>query len=147
MAAERVLAATAGYTVFRAQQAGPGVQLAGDLLFAFGTVALALGYAATLVLAAQSPRGRAALAPLAGVGRLALTVYLTQTLVFSTLFYGYGFGQAFRLGPAAVTAWTVVIFAAQVVVCQWWSKRFRFGPLEWLWRSLTYLKRQPFVRD
>ena len=143
MAAERVLAVSAGYAVFRTQRAGPGVQLAGDLLFAFGVVALALGYAATLVLAAQTPRGRAALAPLAGVGRLALTVYLTQTLVFTTLFYGYGFGQAFRMGPAAVTAWAVAIFGAQVVACQWWSRRFRFGPVEWLWRSLTYLKWQP----
>ncbi|MHC4422307.1 MAG: DUF418 domain-containing protein [Planctomycetota bacterium] len=143
MAAERVLAATAGYAVFRPQQADPGVQLAGDLLFAFGTAALALGYAATLVLAAQTPRGRAALAPLAGVGRLALTVYLTQTLLFTTLFYGYGFGQAFRLGPAAVTAWALLIFGLQVVVCQWWSRRFRFGPVEWLWRSLTYLNWQP----
>ena len=143
MAAERVLAATAGYAVFRPQQAGPGAQLAGDLVFAFGTPALALGYAATLVLAAQTPRGRAMLAPLAAVGRLALTVYLTQTLIFSTLFYGYGFGQVFRLGPVAVTAWAVVIFSAQVVACQWWSRRFRFGPVEWMWRSLTYLKWQP----
>jgi uncharacterized protein len=143
MAAERVLAATTGYALFRTQQAGPGVQFAGDILFAFGVAALALGYAATLILAAQTPRGRAALAPLAGVGRLALTVYLTQTLMFSILFYGFGFGQAFRLGPAAVTAWAVVIFAVQVVACQWWSRRFRFGPAEWLWRSLTYLKWQP----
>jgi uncharacterized protein len=37
----------------------------------------------------------------------------------------------------------VVFFAAQVIACQWWSKRFRFGPMEWLWRSLTYLKWQP----
>jgi len=143
MAAERVLAVTTGYAVFREQQAGPGVQFAGDLLFTFGATALALGYAATIVLAAQTSRGRAALMPLAGVGRLALTVYLTQTLMFTTLFYGYGFGQVFRLGPAAVTAWAVVIFAVQVVVCQWWLRRFRFGPVEWLWRSLTYLKWQP----
>jgi uncharacterized protein len=143
MAAERVLAATAGYAVFRLQRAGPGVQFAGDLIFAFGTAALALGYAATIVLAAQTPRGRAFLAPLAGVGRLALTVYLTQTLMFTTLFYGYGFGRAFRLGPGAVTAWAVMIFAVQVVACQWWSRRFRFGPMEWLWRCLTYLKWQP----
>ena len=143
MAAERVLATTAGYAVFGSQRAGPGVQFAGDLLFAFGTTALALGYAAMIVLAAQTLRGRAALAPLAGVGRLALTVYLTQTLMFTTLFYGYGFGQAFRLGPAAVTAWAVMIFAVQVVACQWWLKYFRFGPVEWLWRSVTYLKWQP----
>jgi uncharacterized protein len=143
MAAERVLAVTAGYAAYRPQQAGLGIQLAGDLLLAFGSPALAFGYAATLVLAAQTPRGRAALAPLAGVGRLALTVYLGQTLIFSTLFYGYGFGQAFRLGPVGVTACALMIFAVQVVACQWWSNRFRFGPIEWLWRSLTYLKWQP----
>ena len=143
LAVEQVLTTTAGYAVFRTQHADPGVHLVGDLIVAFGTVALALGYAATIVLAAQTPRGKAFLAPLAGVGRLALTVYLTQTLIFTTLFYGYGFGQAFRLGPAAVTVWTVLIFAVQVVACHWWSKRFRFGPVEWLWRSLTYLKWQP----
>ena len=143
MAAERVLAATYGYAVFREQQADTGVQLAGDLLFTFGATALALGYAAILVLTAQTPRGKAALMPLAAVGRLALTVYLTQTLMFTTLFYGYGFGQVFRLGPVAVTAWAVVFFAVQIVVCQWWLRHFRFGPVEWLWRSLTYLKWQP----
>jgi uncharacterized protein len=143
MAGERVLAVTAGYAVFRTQGAGPGVQLAGDLLFAFGTPALALGYAATILLAAQTPGGKAALAPLASVGRLGLTVYLTQTLMFTTLFYGYGFGQAFRLGPAAVTAGTLVFFGVQVVVCQWWTRRFRFGPVEWLWRALTYVRWPP----
>jgi uncharacterized protein len=143
MAAKQLLAATAGYAVFREQRAGPGVELAGDLLFAYGTTALALGYAAALILAARTRRGRVALAPLAGVGRLSLTVYLTQTLMFTTLFYGYGFGQAFRLGPAAVTAWAVAFYAVQVVACQWWSRRFRLGPMEWLWRSLTYLSWQP----
>jgi uncharacterized protein len=145
MAAKQVLGATAGYAVFREQRAGPGAELAGDLLFAFGTTALALGYAAALILAAQTRRGRAALAPLAAVGRLSLTVYLMQTLMFTTLFYGYGFGQAFRLGPVAVTGWAVAFFAVQVVACQWWSRRFRFGPMEWLWRSLTYLTWQPLL--
>jgi len=143
MAAKQVLAATAGYAVFRPQRAGPGVQLAGDLLFAYGTTALALGYAATLLLAARTRRGGAALAPLAGAGRMSLTVYLGQTLMFSTFFYGYGFGQVFRLGPAAVTGWAVVFFAVQLVACRWWLERFRFGPMEWVWRSATYLRWQP----
>jgi uncharacterized protein len=146
MAAKQVLAATAGYAVFREQRAGPGVEFAGDLLFAFGTTALASGYAAALILAAQSRRGRTVLSPLAVVGRLSLTVYLTQTLMFTTLFYGYGFGQAFRLGPAAVTGWAVAFFAVQVVACLWWSRHFRLGPMEWLWRSLTYLTWQPLRR-
>jgi len=143
MAAKQVLATTAGYTVFTEQRAGPGVQLAGDLLFAYGTTALALGYAAALLLAAQTRRGRVVLAPLADVGRLSLSVYLAQTLMFTTLFYGYGFGQAFRLGPLAVAGWATIFFAVQVLACRWWSRRFRFGPAEWLWRSLTYLAWQP----
>ena len=143
MAGERLLAATYGYAVFREQQADTDIQLAGDLLFTFGASVLALGYAATLILAAQTPRGKAVLMPLAAVGRLALTVYLTQTLMFTTLFYGYGFGQVFQLGPATVTGWAVIIFIVQIVMCQWWLRHFRFGPVEWLWRSLTYLKWQP----
>jgi len=143
MVVERILAATTGYEVFRIQHAGPGAQLAGDLLYAFGSLFLALGYAATLILAAQTSRGKAVLAPLARVGRLSLSVYLIQTLMFTTLFYGYGFGQAFRLSPVAVTGWAVAFFAVQVIACQWWCKRFCFGPMEWLWRSVTYLKWQP----
>ena len=63
--------------------------------------------------------------------------------MFTTLFYGYGFGQVYRLGPVSVTVWAVMIFSAQVVACQWWLKRYRFGPVEWIWRSLTYLRWQP----
>ena len=143
MLAERVLHVTAGYDVFRVQQAGPGVRFVGDLLFAYGITALALGYAAALVLVAQSPRGKSALAPLAVIGRLTLTAYLLQTLMFTTLFYGYGFGQVYRLGPVAVTGWAVAFFAAQLVAAQWWSRRFLLGPVEWLWRSATYLRWQP----
>ena len=145
MAAEQALTHTAGYAVYLPSIATPGVTLAGDLLFTIGTVALALGYAATLVLAAQTPRGRTILAPLAGVGRMALTVYLTQSIFFTTLFYGYGFGGAYRMGPVSVTAWAVIFFMAQALACRWWLNRFRMGPVEWLWRSITYLRWQPLL--
>ena len=82
-------------------------------------------------------------APLAAVGRMALTIYLTQTLMFSTLFYGYGFGQAGRIGPAMVLGYAIAFFAIQIVIANWWMTRFRYGPAEWLWRSLTYRRRQP----
>ena len=78
---------------------------------------------------------------------MALTVYLTQTLFFTTLFYGYGFGAAYQMGPAAVTVCAVIIFTAQVVACGWWLRRYRVGPMEWLWRSLTYLKWQRLRLD
>jgi uncharacterized protein len=143
MAAEQALTARAGYAVYHPSKAAPEIMLAGDLLFVIGTVALALAYASMIVLAAQSQKGRAILSPLVGVGRMALTVYLTQTLIFTTLFYGYGFGAAYRLGPAAVTVCALVIFTVQILGCKWWLSRFRFGPVEWLWRSVTYLKWQP----
>jgi uncharacterized protein len=143
MLAERVLYVTDGYDVFRAQRAGPGIRFAGDVLFAYGITALSLGYAAVLVLWAETSRGRKMFAPVAAIGRLTLSAYLLQTLMFTTLFYGYGFGQVYRLGPVAVSCWAVAFFAVQLAAAWWWSKRFLFGPAEWLWRSLTYLKRPP----
>ncbi len=70
-------------------------------------------------------------------------VYLSGTVMFTTLFYGYGFGQLFLLGPAATTAYAILFFVLQLLFCTWWLDRFRFGPAEWLWRSLIYLKPQP----
>jgi uncharacterized protein len=143
MTCERILNLTTGYTVFDEQRATVLAQFAGDLLFAFGSTALSLGYAAAIILLSQSERWRRIISPLSAVGRLALTVYLTQTLMFTTLFYGYGFGQVFRIGPTAVTAYAVLFFTIQVATCAWWVRHFRFGPMEWLWRSLTYRKLQP----
>ena len=62
--------------------------------------------------------------------------------MFTILFYGYGFGQLYLLGPAATTAYAFLFFAIQVGFCSWWLKRFRFGPMEWLWRSMSYLQWQ-----
>jgi uncharacterized protein len=81
--------------------------------------------------------------PLAAVGRMALSIYLMQTLMFTTLFFDYGFDQAGKLGPAAVSGYALVFFAIQVLMANWWLNRFRYGPAEWLWRSLTYWQRQP----
>jgi uncharacterized protein len=143
MVIERLLDQYSGYRVFGDRLIDPGLQFLGDATFAFGATALALGYAALVVLLARHDRWRALVAPLAAVGRMALSVYLLQTLMFSTLFYGYGFGQAGRMGPAAVLGCAVVFFAVQVVLANWWLRYFRFGPAEWLWRSLTYRRWQP----
>ena len=132
-----------GYEVFRDSTASVWVQLLGDTLFAYGTTSLALGYAAGIVLLAQHTTFKPALRFLERLGRMALTVYLSGTLLFSTLFYGYGFGQFNRLGPAVVTIFAILFFAIQIVFSEWWLKRFRYGPMEWVWRSLTYLKAQP----
>lgn len=143
MTGERILNATTGYAVFRDQQASLVPQLFGDFMFAYGSTALALAYAAGITLLAQHARGQRLLAPLGAAGRMALTVYISGSVMFGALFYGFAFGNAFRLGPAAVTGYAVLFFAIQIVFCVWWTKRFRFGPMEWLWRALTYLKLPP----
>jgi len=132
-----------GYSVFMENTASNAVRFLGDMLFAYGSTALALGYGAGIVLLAQKPDWQPVLRPLQNLGRMALTVYLSGTAMFTTLFYGYGFGQLYLLGPAATTAYAVLFFTIQVLFCTWWLGRFRFGPAEWLWRSLTYLKFQP----
>ena len=132
-----------GYAVFEGSTATAPIQLFGDLLFTYGSTALALAYASGIVLLAQRPGWNRVLEPFQSLGKMALTVYLSSTAMFTVLFYGYGFGQLYLLGPAATTAYAVLFFAIQVGICSWWLRRFRFGPVEWLWRSLSYLKWQP----
>lgn len=81
--------------------------------------------------------------PLAAVGRTAISNYLFQSVVCTFLFYSYGLGLYSAVGPAAGIGVTLVLFALQLVISPWWLRRFRFGPVEWLWRSLTYGRRQP----
>jgi len=83
------------------------------------------------------------LAPLAPVGRMALSNYLFQSLVYVTLFYRYGLGLEGTVGPALLTVLSIFIFVLQILLSRWWLTRFRFGPMEWLWRTLTYGKLQP----
>ena len=99
-----------------------------------------------LTLLAERPRGGAGLAPLAYVGRMALTNYLLQTLICTTLFYGYGFGLYGRSGLGRHPL-TLAIYAVELAWSAWWLRRFRFGPMEWLWRTLTYGRRQPMAVD
>jgi uncharacterized protein len=133
-----------GYAVFLDHDAGILVQFVGDLLFAYGSTALAFGYAAGIVLLAEQDGWQSKLRPLQHLGRMALTVYLSGTVMFTLLFYGYGAGQLFLIGPAGTTAYAILFFGIQVLFCGWWLNRFRFGPMEWLWRSLTNGKAQPF---
>jgi len=143
MTVERILNATTGYEVFGEQQATIVSQFFGDVIFVYGSTILALGYAAGITLLAQHDYGKRLLAPLGAAGRMALTVYLSGSILFGTLFYNFGFGQAFYLGPAAVTGYAILFFTVQILFAVFWTKRFRFGPMEWLWRTLTYLKFPP----
>ena len=118
------------------------LQFAQELLYCVGTPTLALGYAAAFALLWASGR-RGVLEWAAPAGRMALTNYLTQTIVMSVIFFGWGLGLIAKLGLVFVFPLTAAIFALQVVFSRWWLERYRFGPVEWLWRSLTYGQRQP----
>lgn len=115
--------------------------------YAFGVPALALGIIASVTLLWQSSGWKRLLGVLAPVGRMALTNYLLQTVVCVTIFYGYGFGQFGQYRAAAVTAMAFVIFVFQVIASGLWVRVFAYGPMEWIWRQLTYKRRLPLVRN
>lgn len=108
------------------------------LLWYIGTPALSLAYASGIILLCQESTWKRRLGPLAALGRTALSNYLLQSLIFSTIFLGYGLGMYGRIGPAADIALTTLIYFLQLPLSIWWLKHYRFGPVEWLWRSLTY---------
>ena len=99
-------------------------------------------YVLTIVRLAQAPVWQRRFAPIAATGRMPLTNYLGQTLVATTLFYGWGLGLFGQVGPALTLLIAVgIYFVIQVPLSLWWLRRFEFGPLEYLWRTLTYGRR------
>ena len=80
---------------------------------------------------------------LAAVGRMALTNYLTHSIVCTTLFYGYGFALYGTMNRTALFGVVIVIWSVQLILSPIWLAHFRFGPAEWVWRSLTYWRFQP----
>lgn len=76
------------------------------------------------------------------VGRMGLTTYLMGTAFGVITFLGYGFGQLGHLGLAASVGLGLLFFALQIPFSKWWLSKYHFGPVEWFWRSLTYLKIQ-----
>jgi uncharacterized protein len=123
---------------------GPYLTGAGEeVLDTIGYLALSTFYASAIILLAQRHAWKLWLAPLAAVGRMALSNYLFQSLLCTTLFYSYGLGLYGKVGPAAGLCLTSAIYASQVLLSLGWLRHFRFGPMEWVWRSLTYGKLQP----
>jgi uncharacterized protein len=108
-----------------------------------GTVLLAIGYGAAIIAMANTVSGKAWLGWAAPMGRMAFTNYLAQSVIFGWIFYGYGFGLFGRLGTASALAIGIAVYVAQVLFSAWWLKRFRYGPVEWLWRTLMYGAAQP----
>ena len=108
-----------------------------------GSALMCLGYMAWIVRGMQSPAWAPRLAWVAPAGRMALTNYLMQSIVCTLVFYGYGLGYFQQLPRAWQVPFVFALFGMQVVLSRWWLQRFRFGPMEWVWRSLTYFTPQP----
>lgn len=106
-------------------------------------LAMAMGYMAIMVALFARPAARRWLRHLAPVGRMALSNYLAHSLLGIALFYGVGLAIGPRHGLVGVSIAFLAIFAAQIAFSRWWLGRYRFGPAEWAWRSLTYRRRQP----
>ncbi|MGZ3325039.1 MAG: DUF418 domain-containing protein [Xanthobacteraceae bacterium] len=105
---------------------------------------LAAGYGAVIVVLAEHASGRKLVAWAGPLGRMAFTNYLAQSVILSCIFYGFGLALFGRLSVAQSIAVAVAIYAAQAAFSMWWLRRFRFGPIEWLWRSLMYGEWQSF---
>jgi len=106
--------------------------------------ALACFYACLVMLAVQNPIWKKRLLPFGAVGRMALTNYITQSLVCTWLFrltHLYG-----KVGPLWDFVPTIIVYGLQIPLSVWWLSQHQYGPLEWLWRSLTYGKVQPMKR-
>ena len=112
----------------------------------FGSILVAFGHIAAVMLLVRSGALRAIVDRFAAAGRMALSNYLAQSVVMTTLFYGYGLGLYADVPRVWQQVLVVALVGLQLLVSDWWLKHFRFGPVEWLWRSLTYGQRQPMRR-
>ena len=101
---------------------------------------LCLGYAAALTISFLNNPNRKIYRYFAKVGRMALTNYLSQSLVLTFLSYGWGLGLALKLNSFQVLGICLILYFSQVALSGLWLSKFRFGPLEWLWRCITYWK-------
>jgi len=117
------------------------------ILFLPGAHILSAGYITGLALLFMDEKRRRLLLPFAAVGRMALTDYLMQSVVCTLFFYHYTTGLFGRVGPAIGLVLTVILYSAQVWFSNWWLQRYRFGPMEWLWRGMTYGKFPPMRKE
>lgn len=111
-----------------------------SILVSLGWVGVVMLVSRTSVLAPLARR-------LAAVGRMAFSNYIIHTVICTTVFYGHGFGLFGKVERTWQFAIVLVIWGFQLIVSPIWLRYFLFGPLEWLWRSLTYWQREPLRRD
>ncbi|HSD26096.1 MAG TPA: DUF418 domain-containing protein [Vicinamibacteria bacterium] len=116
----------------------------GMSLFDTWNNAMTLFYVASFTLLFPRPRWQRLFLRFGPVGRMALSVYVGQTVVGVLVFFGFGFGLLGRFGNSVTIPIGLAVFVVEAWASGAWLRHFRFGPLEWAWRSLTWLRREPF---
>jgi uncharacterized protein len=115
----------------------------GSLFNYWGALGVSLGYISLVMLACRSDALKRITRPFAAVGRMAFTNYLVQSIICTTIFYGHGLGLFGRVERSGQILIVFAVWAFQLAVSPIWLRYFRFGPFEWIWRTLAYLKPQP----
>ncbi len=111
-----------------------------------GSIGMSLAYIGIMTLVCMRSRRREKLSRFAAVGRMALTNYLSHTVICCFLFYSFGLGAYGQIDYVTALLVVFAIFGLQLLISPLWLKHFQFGPAEWVWRSLTYWRLQPFLR-
>ena len=116
----------------------------GTLYNYWGSVLVCVGYISIVMLCVLSFKRSLILDSLKAVGQMAFTNYLLQTIICTFIFYGHGLGLFAKVERPAQVTIVLAIFLMQMIYSPIWLKYFKYGPFEWLWRSLTYWKCQEF---
>lgn len=117
------------------------------IFYALGVAPLAIAYVGIFMLSFQNSAGKKILSILAPVGKMAFSNYIMHSLIGNFVFLGAGLGYTGQVGPVYYTLFGIAIFTVQIILSTIWLKYFNYGPLEWLWRSATYKKWQPFRKN
>jgi len=143
-----VAAVTTAIAVFN--RPVPQITSIGELAASFSRsvqwASLSAFYVSVITLLYWRKPTQGLLPALAPVGRMGLTVYLTQTVFGVCLFHSFGLGLLGEIGTAPAVALGILFYVVQILLARWWMSHYSLGPVEWLWRSLTYFKLQPNSR-
>ena len=126
---------TWGYSLFQ-----------GRILNNLATPLIASGYIGFIMLWSQNDGGQTLKNRLEAIGRTAFTCYITQSIIATFIFYGWGLGLFGELNRLTQILIILIIWGIQLIIAPLWLKRFRQGPLEWLWRSLVDMQCRPILR-
>jgi uncharacterized protein len=120
--------------------------LLGGTVYDVFNIALAAIYVGLIVTAFQREKWHRRLMNFYEVGRMGLTSYLMQALIGTWLLFSYGLALLGNFGASVWAAISLMVFILQIIFSKWWLGRFQYGPVEWLWRSLTYFKVWPLKK-